>query len=166
MIDKMLLFTSLEYSPATGYIFWKKSRKKAGGVNKITGYHTVRLKGKSYYTHRLAFLFMGKPLPEEVDHINHIRDDNRWINLKEATTKSNKKNSPKRIDNTSGTTGVSFDVRRNKWYSRIFLNGRNKFLGYYQNKEDAIKAREDSNREHSYNNNHGKESKRYARRAG
>ena len=43
-------------------------------------------------------------------------------------------------NNTSGYTGVSFDKKTNKWMARI-----NKVtLGYFENIEDAIKARKEA----------------------
>ena len=43
--------------------------------------------------------------------------------------------------NTSGKTGVSFDKSRGKWVAKIKLKGKNIYLGRYDKKEDAIKAR-------------------------
>lgn len=46
-----------------------------------------------------------------------------------------------RKNNTSGVTGVHFDKSRNKWMAYITYNNRRIFLGYFNNKEDAIEAR-------------------------
>ena len=43
--------------------------------------------------------------------------------------------------NTSGVRGVSFRKNRNSWYASIDFQNVNYYLGYYKNKEDAIKAR-------------------------
>lgn len=79
------------YSPGTGQFYRKTSTNscarigdKAGSVR--SGYIVIGICGKSYLAHRLAFLYMqGEMPPEQVDHINHIRDDNRWLNLREAS---------------------------------------------------------------------------------
>lgn len=43
--------------------------------------------------------------------------------------------------NTSGVTGVTFDKSRSKWMATIGLQGKRIFLGRFDKKEDAIKAR-------------------------
>ena len=52
-------------------------------------------------------------------------------------------NPNKRIqkNNTSGKTGVSFNKRNKKWSAEIILKGKKIRLGYFDKKEDAIKAR-------------------------
>lgn len=42
---------------------------------------------------------------------------------------------------TSGVSGVCWDKRRKKWYATITYCQKEHFLGYFENKEDAIKAR-------------------------
>lgn len=46
-----------------------------------------------------------------------------------------------RSDNTSGVTGVYWCKSRNKWNAEIRINSKKINLGYFINKEDAIKAR-------------------------
>ena len=41
---------------------------------------------------------------------------------------------------TSKQRGVSFDNRNNKWSAYIKIDYKKKFLGYYNNEEDAIKV--------------------------
>ena len=43
--------------------------------------------------------------------------------------------------NTSGTTGVHYHTRAKKWQARIYANGKRIHGGYFDSKEDAIKAR-------------------------
>ncbi len=45
-------------------------------------------------------------------------------------------------NNTSGVTGVYFNKRCNKWCSKITINYKTTFLGYFTNKNDAINALE------------------------
>ncbi len=44
----------------------------------------------------------------------------------------------------SGKTGVTWNVALEKWNARIFVKGRNIFLGTYTDVNDAIKARKDA----------------------
>lgn len=48
------------------------------------------------------------------------------------------------INNTSGFKGVSWDKRKNKWIAQICFKRTNYRLGYYDNIEDAVKARKDA----------------------
>ena len=98
----------LHYSPDTGIFTWKKrhvssrydlrfNRHTAGNPiptrPESNGYIRVRLNGRLYLTHRLAFLYMtGKWPKNEVDHINRIRGDNRWCNLRDVTKSANQRN--------------------------------------------------------------------------
>ena len=44
-------------------------------------------------------------------------------------------------NNTSGVVGVSWDKRASKWISYIKINGKQIYLGAYNDKNDAIAAR-------------------------
>jgi hypothetical protein len=44
-------------------------------------------------------------------------------------------------NSSSGISGISYEKRRKKWRAQICLKGKNHFLGYFDVKEDAIKAR-------------------------
>lgn len=46
-----------------------------------------------------------------------------------------------RQSNTSGTAGVRFDSSRNKWCVTISIGGKNRFIGRFDAKEQAIIAR-------------------------
>lgn len=46
--------------------------------------------------------------------------------------------------NTSGTTGVTWDKKREKWVAQIVFKNRHYYLGRYDFKEDAIKARKEA----------------------
>jgi hypothetical protein len=93
----------LDYDPETGHLTWRVDRAmrvRAGdraGYSDYSGYITIRINGTNYQAHRLAWLWMKGEWPEEeIDHINRIRDDNRWSNLREANRSGNVVNSPPR----------------------------------------------------------------------
>ncbi|MDC4245583.1 HNH endonuclease [Clostridium perfringens] len=93
-------------------------------------------------------LIMNAKDGEYVDHINHNTLDNRKENLRVVTNQQNGMNRKLGIDNTSGVTGVSFNKRNNKWISQIGYNGKLKYLGYFDNLDDAIKVRKKAERKY------------------
>lgn len=76
-----------------------------------------------------------------IDHINRDRLDNRRSNLRVVDYSMNGFNKGKQSNNTSGHVGVSWEKRRNKWEAHIKINKKKKFLGYFDDIDDAIKAR-------------------------
>ncbi|WP_195264571.1 AP2 domain-containing protein [Clostridium sp. 1001275B_160808_H3] len=46
--------------------------------------------------------------------------------------------------NTSGITGVTWDKSKGKWMAQIVFKGKSYYLGRYENKEDAVKARKEA----------------------
>ena len=83
------------YEVALNAIFRNTQTKKIrhGSTNK-GGYKVIILNGKAYYVHQiLAKMFVGNPNNYEVvDHINHIRSDNRVENLRWVSQSNNLKN--------------------------------------------------------------------------
>ena len=138
------------------------NRVKVGDVagwRNPTGYIRMKVGGKLYLAHRLAFLYMTGKWPEDqVDHINHIRDDNRWCNLREVSHQENHKNQSKPKSNTSGVTGVCWCKRYKKWKAQIKVEGKVKNLGSFTSKEDATKARKEAEIKYGFHDNHGDES--------
>jgi len=94
-----------------------------------------------YKAHRLAWLYVhGEWPPEQLDHINGQRDDNRVENLRSATRAENAGNSKRRADNTSGFKGVYWNAQRSKWQAKIRRGQLEKHLGLFVCKEDAAEA--------------------------
>lgn len=153
----------LDYNPSTGLFTWKISRPNAKQGNKAgnldpSGYIRISVNSKNYTAHRLAFLYMTGNFPlNHTDHINHNRSDNRWINLRLVTQKENNRNLAKRSDNTSGTSGVSFSNKNNKWIVRIKVENCYKSFGAFPTIEEAISIRNQIMSLHGYHSNHGKE---------
>ena len=98
----------------------------------------------------------GKWPNGEVDHINGIRDDNRWCNLRDVTKSENQRNAKIRKVNTSGFNGVDFHTKHNKWRARIYVDGRSELLGYFSNFFVACCVRKAAEQEHGYHPNHGR----------
>lgn len=136
------------YCPETGEFTWKVSgrgqTKRAGskaGRVKPNGYVTVKVGGVEYYAHRLAFLIQTGSFPRgQVDHINGIRSDNRWDNLRSASVSENRRNTvgfPSRRKH-SRFKGVTKDKK--SWIAQICVDGVTKRLGVFSSEEDAAEA--------------------------
>ena len=92
-----------------------------------------------------------------IDHKNNLKYDNRKENLRFATQQTNQINRKENHNNLLGVKGVSFDKRNNKYIARISINGKNIYLGQFNNLLEAKKAREEAEikyfGEFSYKNN-------------
>lgn len=75
------------------------------------------------------------------DHIDRNELNNLESNLREATFSQNAMNRKVREDNKSGVTGVFYDKWKNKWYGYLDINGKRVLSQYFNNKDDAIRAR-------------------------
>lgn len=126
------------YDSSTGFLIWEKptsnSVKKGtiAGKVKPSGYIAIDIHKKTYYAHRLIWLYIKGFLPTrntEIDHINRNKSDNRLSNLRLTSHQCNIRNSGRQTNNTSGVTGVSLDKKNKKWYSYIKLNGVTTNLG-------------------------------------
>lgn len=75
--------------------------------------------------------------------ITDHRDGNTLLNIRSNLrdgTKGNSQNCKMRADNTSGYGGVHWNKRAGKWQAQIMINGRHKYLGFFNEKLDAALA--------------------------
>jgi hypothetical protein len=91
---------------------------------------------------RLVWFAVNGPIPEgmQINHKNHIRDDDRIDNLELVTPTQNNVYQRKSKRNTSGYKGVSFYRRYNKYEARIKSSDVHKHLGYFTCPTEAAKA--------------------------
>lgn len=161
------------YDYETGVLYWRwrvnnrvPKTLEAGAQNKSNGYLYVKVHGRRYLVHRVVMLmcygFCGEGL--DVDHINHVRNDNRLVNLRFVTRRENQRNQSLSSKNTSGVTGVCFLKARKKYMAQIRVDGENIFLGRFETLEEAAAARAEANLKYKFNNNHGKGRAEYVRK--
>jgi hypothetical protein len=137
----------LHYDPDTGFFTRLKTvssnavfGSKAGWIND-EGYICIGIKGKAYKAHRLAFLYMTGAFPKnDCDHINMIKSDNRWINLRESTKSENRCNIKRMANNTTGHKGVTFNKRDNVYVAQIKINKKHIYLGSFKDVDDAARC--------------------------
>lgn len=95
---------------------------------------TVGGKQKTIFMHRQI---LESPKGKDIDHINHDGLDNRRENLRICTRSQNKKNGLKYRNNTSGLNGVCWVQKAKKWQAQIKKDGKNIYLGYFNDKDQA-----------------------------
>ena len=138
------------YEATTGNFVWNMNRKgtakkgSVAGATRTGGYRQIMVDGKMYAAHRLAWFYVYGYWPEfQIDHINHVRDDNRIENLRCVTPQQNNQNRLVNCNNTSGVAGVYWFKAGKKWHASIRHNKKSIHLGYYISKEKAIAKRKE-----------------------
>lgn len=146
MVSQLRLRELLNYDPITGKFTWigrKHLNGKEAGCIDTHGYRMLTLDNVKYRGARVAWLYMTGEWPENhVDHVNGDTTDDSWANLRSASRSENMRNTKLRVDNTSGSRGVSFNQRSQKWHARVNVHGKLYHCGYFNSKEDAIIARD------------------------
>ena len=148
--------THFSSSRRADYMNKRYAGKQAGKIN-AHGYREIKVFGRYYRAHRLAWLYVTGSIPDgDIDHINHNKTDNRIQNLRVVSSNENSKNRPAQSNNSSGCTGVYFDKKSGLWISRIWVRKKQIRLGCYKSKESAIERRKSAEAEFGFHKNHGK----------
>ena len=153
----------INYDGATGNCTWAVARRGTNGKGSLAGtlnsngYIQICLERKIVLAHRLAWFLTNGILPkEEIDHINGNRSDNRIVNLREATRSENQQNAKLRKDNSSGTKGVVWNKRHQRWAVVIQINKKPTYFGEYLLKGEAeAVAKAARSKHHDRFANHG-----------
>lgn len=134
----------LNYDPASGIFTWRISSNRkfkigdiAGGLDE-KGYIRIKIDGKKYRAHRLAWFGMTGVWPIEVDHKDLNKANNIWTNLREATRVQNTSNGKVRNTNKLGVKGIY--KKNNKFVAEIVANKIRYDLGSYNTLEEAKEA--------------------------
>ena len=162
------------YDESTGKLWWKRrpkshfkddasharsskktGRKRAGSIDASNGYRRVVLDGRCYREHLVVWAIATGEWPiDDIDHINHVRDDNRISNLRVAGKRHNSKNQSLYKSNKSGVSGVYW--HHGAWKARIRPDGKTVYLGTFRTIEQATAAIEDARSANLFHTNHGK----------
>ena len=161
-----------DYRPETGELFWKArtpdmfpdtmgrakehscaqwNSRWAGkpALSKAwNGYVGGSLNYKYVSAHRVIWKLMTGDDAEIVDHINGVKHDNRFENLRSVSYSENNRNRRVNKNSTSGTLGVHFAKRTGKWTAYITI-------GSFDTKEEAVAARKAAQEFLGYHENHG-----------
>jgi hypothetical protein len=154
MVTQERLKELLHYNPDTGVFTRRVSVARGGkagdtvGTVQKKGYVVIKIDGKVYYAHRLAWLYMTGEWPaNEIDHKNLDKSFNAWGNLREATSSQNAAN---RLGwSATGFKGVA--KSGSGYRAEIQVNGKRRNLGSFRTPEEAHAAYVEA-----ANNNFGK----------
>lgn len=151
---KSILQEYITYLPDTGNFIWHTPVNKKFtigdkvGSKTTLGYINIKFKGRQIHAHRLAFIAMENYLPKLVDHKDRNKSNTIWSNLRQADYSLNSFNTDVRENNSSGTVGVHYDNRHEKWVATIGVKNKSIWLGYFDEYDDAVYARLQAEKEH------------------
>lgn len=160
-LNQDLVRKLFNYSKTTGKVTYRRPchRNDIGddvGYAHSGGYISVSIGKTEYLLHRIIWLYVKGYLPEQVDHINHIRNDNIWTNLREVNNTINSMNTSVSKNSTTKVNGVSFIKAKNKYRAYIMVDRKQISLGLYTNLEDAKEARRKADIIYGFHSNHGR----------
>lgn len=173
-LTQEILKDILEYNPENGELRWKVRSEKyfptsqssrcwnGAWVGKLAlnaldkkGYRVGSIFNKDYKSHRIIWFMIYGYLPDQIDHINGIKSDNRLSNLREVSNHENHRNMGVQKNTKTGVTGVQWLKREKSYMARICVNNKEIRLGYFKDFADAVKARKIAEREYGFHPNHG-----------
>jgi len=139
----------LHYDPESGVFTWKECPPhrtdllgKRAGYIASWGYRMIKLDGKMYIAHRLAWLYVTGQWPEQVNHIDGDKTNDRFANLRLADAFIAHQNMHKAKRNSkSGLLGVTTDVDgRRGFVASISADGKQHYLGHFKTAQEAHAA--------------------------
>lgn len=139
---------ALRYDPETGLIHWRtppRSRAKAGTTEAgftAHGYKFIQFKKKRYSYAVIAWLLHNKVWPDkQIGYLDgdptNTKPDNMVQGAKPASRGERGPYSASRTK--SGQPGVGH--YGNRWKAYIRVSGKTKWLGTFETKDEAIRAR-------------------------
>lgn len=140
--DALLEFFHQVYEYRDGHLYYKVNRRPrmAGdrvGSNDGTGYIKTEIYQQSMMVHRIIFAMHHGFFPQEVDHINRIRNDNRLENLRACNRRENTHNMPA-FKSRAGAKNV---IRKaGKWVAVVRINGKHRRFGAFDTIAEADAA--------------------------
>lgn len=145
------LRSETRYDELTGNLWWTKSgtgrkiQKPIGSKNKQTRGLRVEYKGFKIRLHRFIWwLKTGEVVGDdvEIDHKDGNYYNNRFSNLRKATSPQNNRNRATFKNNKLGVKGVC-QVPSGKFLAYIYHDGKQHRIGEFDRLDDAISARKE-----------------------
>lgn len=129
-----------------------------------TGYRMGRINGVEFRAHRVVWaMATGEWPPQELDHESGVKTDNRLSKMRPATRSQNMQNTKLFSTSKSGVAGVCYMKQARKWRAYIVVNYKQRHLGCFSLKEEAIAARSAAETVHGFHRNHGRATEQHRR---
>lgn len=130
------------YDKETGVLTQKSLSRKSRGLNPFSkNYRIIKVDGISVYAHRAAWAYVTGSWPKNViDHIDGNRLNNKFSNLRDVSQHENMQNLKKATKRNKSCGLLGVFKNRDKWISRLFVNGKKYHCGTFLNPEDAHHA--------------------------
>lgn len=163
-MNRELLGKLLRYDPQTGEFVWLERTQdlfdttprrsaewicnnwnarhagKIAGFLSNHGYLRIRIFGKAYFSHTLAWIYVYSAPPLGfIDHADRNKTNNRIANLRLATKSQNAMNAAD-LGNKTGYRGVTKISGYSLWHAQICVNGKRLHLGTFSSPEEASAA--------------------------
>jgi hypothetical protein len=145
MLTYESLIATFSYSHDSGVLTWndvprlgpKRPAGRVAGSLDAHGYIQIGVFKKTFKAHRLVWFYVTGEMPrQQIDHINGIRTDNRFCNLRVVTNAINSQNKRSPLpSNKSGFLGVSWN--RGAWRATIQVNHKQINIGRYADPSEA-----------------------------
>jgi len=141
---KNILGCDFKYENDKMYRKLKTKWKCCSDLKTNSGYIRIYINKKHYPLHRIIYKYFNEDWDltfspnNPIDHININPLDNRIENLRAVTFSQNCRNKEKKKNCSSKYKGVT--RYRNKWKVTITIDGKKKYLGYFDNEEEAAEA--------------------------
>lgn len=176
--NKDYLESLLDYDPNTGVLTWKIRPESmfSGGKYSATrrarrwnsryagkeafthinanGYHIGSIDKVTYLAHRIIWKMTTGEDPEEIDHRDQDKINNREGNLRDVSASVNCRNRKIRHDDMDSVVGVY--PRGDKFIANIKVDQKVTHLGTFETKDAAIVARKLAERANGFTSLHGR----------
>lgn len=119
------------------------------------GYASGKVLGVRSAAHAVIFKMVHGYEAIEVDHIDGNKLNNRPTNLRAVDRSLNSRNRALTRLNRSGVVGVHWDKRSSRWVASLYVGGRQKTLGSFRDKQQAVDARKKAETGEGYSPRHG-----------
>lgn len=138
----------LDYNSESGVFTWSANadlgtrsdrRGKVAGTVQFDGYIAIKVFGRRYYAHRLAWFYINGVWPSgQLDHRDRDRSHNAINNLRPASPSQNSANGRVRTHSVGQLKGVTPQGLR--WKAQIVKDREKIYLGMFDTKEQAHAA--------------------------
>lgn len=137
MLTQAQALSIFSYDPETGILVRKSLNRRVESRND-RGYVLAKVGPKSYKAHRVIWLMMTGEWPEQVDHIDQVKDNNCWANLRNVDNSLNNHNKPA-MENSTGFPGVK-RTPAGRFVSHFVFQKERHYCGTFDSPEEAHAA--------------------------